>query len=207
MEKNSCLKFMSLFDQYATSFQINFQFKTKYQSTFGGIISLIIYIILIFVVVALFVYLLTKSEQKLSTYNSSYDSYPEINITTNYKDIKFAPTLDNSGYFIIGLLIKENNTYVSVDSVSDKLSIFIRSSSNKDHKIEFENCLKIDSTLKDYLKSDLLNQANCPKINNYKIKGEYRDNDFIYESIIIELTNETKRNSTKDIKISILYSG
>ncbi len=207
MEKNSCLKFMSLFDQYATSFQINFQFKTQYQSTFGGIISLIIYIILIFVVVALFVYLLTKSEQKLSTYNSSYDSYPEINITTNYKDIKFAPTLDNSGYFIIGLLIKENNTYVSVDSVSDKLSIFIRSSSNKDHKIEFENCLKIDSTLKDYLKSDLLNQANCPKINNYKIKGEYRDNDFIYESIIIELTNETKRNSTKDIKISILYSG
>ena len=210
MEKNSCLKFMSLFDQYATSFQINFQFKTQYQSTFGGIISLIIYIILIFVIVALFVYLLTKSEQKLSTYSSNYDSYPEINITTNYKDIKFEPTLDNSGYFIIGLLIKENNTYVSVDSVSDRLSIHIRSSMNKTEKIEFENCLKIDSTLKDYLKSDLLNQANCPKINHYTIKGDFDDDGvFIYETIRIELTNETEsiRDSTKDIKISILYSG
>ena len=219
MGENGLLKFMYLFDQYSTPFQINFQFKTTFQSIFGGIISLIIYIILIFVIVFLFIYFVTKSEQKLTTFSDIYDEYPFLNLTRDHNNISYSQKEDDNGYFVLGILIMKEQNYIKKDEFNSFLEIYIQNRSVKNNKNEygdkyyFEECTKLITNISKFLNSDLLEHAYCPTKSYYSLKGAHDSEYFLYQSLRIELKNDSNINFTQsrknasNLKLSILYTG
>ena len=217
MGKNGILKFMSLFDEYSKPFQINFEFKTQFKSVFGGIISLIIYIIIIFVIVFLFIYFLSRSEQKLSTFSEVYDEYPFLNITTDYNNISYSKKEDDNGFFVLGILIMEEQQYLKKNDFDSLFEIYIeekvRVKGEKTNTISrhyFIECNKQIPNISTFLNSDLLEYAYCPSISYYGLQGSYESDYFLYQSLRIGLTdpdNITLRNKASQYKVSILYTG
>lgn len=210
-------RFLSFFDSYSMSFQVQFHWNTSFQTNYGGIISLILYIILLAAFIFLYVLLHKKEEQKINSFDLKYEVPPAFNLIFDPDKSTYSKEEKNGGFFITAFYFinKESNTIT--DDFEDIVNVTFaqkQSSGNKvnddafEKNLEYKKCSEVykGKNIDKVLQTTLINEAYCIQEESLEIKSDFvnREKDpYVY----LRLRVEPKTDKVfSNLQLIIMYS-